>query len=177
MLKVMFSVCLSVHTQEVTPSPSHNTSTGPMFFLRGTPWLVPGSFSGEYPSNRWGYLSNRQGVPQSHGGTPVPGGATYVLGYTPDRTGWCSPPPARTVWGTSPARIGWGNPPPQNRLCLNRLRHGWYASCSFPQEACLVTDHFWKVYGRFHRENDANNLISEIKFWGHNMLCHRAELG
>ena len=65
--EVMFSeasVCLST-SGEITPSPSHNTSTDPMSFL-GYPsnWLhVPSQ--GQYPSPRWGYPSPRQGVPQS----------------------------------------------------------------------------------------------------------------
>ena len=50
-------------------------------------------------------------------------------------------------WGCPPARAGWGNPwpgqdgvppPPRNRICLDKLCCGRYASCGFPQEDCLV---------------------------------------
>ena len=59
--KVMFSVCLSITPwggEGGSPSPAHNTSTGPMSF-QGVPhlhWrvlpLVPCPFCGEYPSPR-----------------------------------------------------------------------------------------------------------------------------
>ena len=75
-----------------TPSPSHNTFTGPMFFLEA-------------------------------GGTPVPG-----RGYP--GTGWSAPYPG--LDGVPPP------PCPQERLCLDMLCHGWYASCRFPQEDFLI---------------------------------------
>ena len=97
--KVIFSVCLSVHTLVHThlratilplvpctfqgvapPSPSHNTSIDPM------------SFSGGYPSPR-------------QEGTPWLG----QDGVLPARSGWVTPL-ARTGWGTPTARTGWGTP-------------------------------------------------------------------
>ena len=104
----MFSVCSHPGS---TLSPSHNTSTGPMSFLRGTPCLShntstsPMSFPrgtlvphrGWYPSPRW---------------TGTPGEGI---------------PLARSGWGT-PSSQGWGVPPPA-RLHLDRLYRGRYASC------------------------------------------------
>ena len=96
-----FHRCLSVYTWgRVTPSPSHNTSTGPMSFLGGTPVTGPRFLPGRYPSPRWG-------VPQSLvpgpflGGTPVPDGVPQD-GYTPPGMWY---PLARSGWVGTP---GWG---------------------------------------------------------------------
>ena len=62
-----------------TPSPSHNTSTGPMSFLVGTPVTAPRSLP---------FLTqSRQGVPKSQvGGTPVQTGGTPGQGTPQVRT-------------------------------------------------------------------------------------------
>ena len=92
--------------RECTPSPSHNTSTGPMSFLGVTDFhpmlpLVPCPFWGGVPqAQAGGYSSPRWGVPWSRaGGTPWPGqdGGTpppsqvrmgYPLGQVTLRTGY-----------------------------------------------------------------------------------------
>ena len=53
---VMFSVCShpGVGGFRGTPSPSHNTSTGPMTFPGGTPVTGSRSPTRGYPSPRWG---------------------------------------------------------------------------------------------------------------------------
>ena len=84
-----------------TPSPSHNTSTGLMSFLGGTPVPDRG-----YPSARLG------GTPSW--GIPWPGQVSDrvypKMGYPLARDGV---PPARSGWGTTPpARSGWGTPQP-----------------------------------------------------------------
>ena len=80
----------------VTPSPSHNTSTGLMSFL-GTPVIGPGSLPRGYPS----LGSGGGGVPQSQAeDTPVLGGTDGV----PPCQDWGTPPP--------PARSGQGTPQP-----------------------------------------------------------------
>ena len=100
-----------VHHQGVTPSPSHNTSTGPMSFL-GVPHLhpiilplVPCPFPGGVP--QWLVPGP---IP---GGTPVPGGGTSVpdVGYPSPRWEWKGSP----IWGKGlhdgvpPGRyISWG---------------------------------------------------------------------
>ena len=66
--KVIFSACLSVHTPVGTPSPFHNTSTGPMSFLGGTPVISPRSLLRGYPSPGWVQM----GVPWD-GVHPLPG--------------------------------------------------------------------------------------------------------
>ena len=76
-----FHRCLSVHTRRGTPSPSHNTSTGPMSFLWGTPVIGPRSLPRGYPSDwsrvpSWGVPSPRWGYPRT--GYPQPG-----MGYPP----------------------------------------------------------------------------------------------
>ena len=92
--EVMFSVC-SHPEGGCTPSPSHNTSTGPMSFLGGIPHLHPIKL----PLVPCPFL----GVPQclvlgafrgwgGGGGTPVPDGQLRI-GYPPARSGWGTPPP------------------------------------------------------------------------------------
>ena len=79
----MFSVCS--HLGEGTPSPSHNTSTGPIAFLRSTP----------SPS------SNTSTGPMSFPlGTPVAGPRSLLGGGypSPSTPGY---PPARSGWGTA----------------------------------------------------------------------------
>ena len=73
---------LSVHTRggggRVSPSPSHNTSTGPMSFPGGYPtdWSSQVPSGGAYPSPRslLGYPVPRDGVPPStrDGVSPAP---------------------------------------------------------------------------------------------------------
>ena len=101
------SFSLSVHTREGTPSPSHNTSTGPISFL-GVPHLhpiilplVPYPFQGlpgqdrvqvrtGYPPDRSGWGTPQTGQDRGYPGqvrmevlqgTPHPG-----MGYPPDKT-------------------------------------------------------------------------------------------
>ena len=69
-----------------TPSPSHNTSTGPMSFLGGTPVTGPRSLLRGYPSD-WFQVPS-QGVSQSWLGVPHDGQVSMGipqpgLGYTP----------------------------------------------------------------------------------------------
>ena len=109
--EVMFSLCLPPGGGS-TLSPSHNTSTGPISFLRGTQspshntstgpmsflgvpqWLAPGPFLGGYPSPG-------QEIPQFQvgGGYPMRGSAWG----TPARSAWGTPQlgvPPQLVWGT-----------------------------------------------------------------------------
>ena len=114
---VRTGVCLSTPEGGGTPSPSHNTSTGPMSFLGRYPsdWsqILPGGtqvpVGGEIPWPRQGYFSPRWGgggLSQSQaGGTPVQGRG----GVTP--TEWYPQPGQDGV--PPPARTGWGNPHPQ----------------------------------------------------------------
>ena len=86
---VFTGISLSVHTGRDTPSPSHNTSTGPMPFPGGTPLTGPRSLLG--------------------GGTPVPDGGTTRWGTLLARSGqgYLSPRQWGTVrWGTPSARDG-----------------------------------------------------------------------
>ena len=77
------------------------------------------------------------------GGTPVTGprsgwGEGYpIMGYPPGQR-WVTP---QAGMGYPPARVRVPTPPPsRDRLCLDRLCRGRYASCGFPQEDFLV----WK---------------------------------
>ena len=104
----------------------------------------------------WGYPSDWFQVP-SRGTQVLAGGSQVLAGGThswmpPVRSGWGIPPartgvppgqvrmgyphPARSGWGTP--QPGLGSPPPRDRLCLDRLCHGQYTSCGFPQKYCLV---------------------------------------
>ena len=99
----MFSVCLSVHTGGVYPSPSHNTSTDPTFFLGGTPVTGSRSLPG---GTIVGYSSPRQGAA---GGTPVPGmvECTQVPGrgtQVPGKGVPQCPPPSQDRTGVTPNR-------------------------------------------------------------------------
>ena len=122
----------------VTPSPSHNTSTGPMSFLGGTPSpshntsTGPMSFLGGVNPSDWSQVPSR-GVPQSQAGYPSPRGGTPVLGYPQSQDRMGTPLPNQD-------RMGYPPPPPlpRDRLCLDLLRCGRYASCGFPQEDCLL---------------------------------------
>ena len=85
-----------------TPSPFHNTSTGPMAFLGGT--LVLAGGGGEE-------LPHHPGVPplaKSGWGTPWPG----QDGQTPLAKSRWGTPLARSGWGTPLARSGWATPWP-----------------------------------------------------------------
>ena len=83
------------------------------------------------------------GVPPSPGGTQLPGGYPSSrgvpwpgLGYPLARTGWGTPGQDRM--GYSPGQ-DWGTRfPSQDKLCLDRLCCGRYASFSFPQEGCFI---------------------------------------
>ena len=91
--EVMFSVCPyfggGVYGSP-SPSPSHNTSTGPMSFLRRYPISIHNISSGPMSFS---------------GGTPVTGPRSGWWGVTHD--GSTSPV---QVWGSHPARSGWGYP-------------------------------------------------------------------
>ena len=96
-----------------TPSPSNNTSTGPMFFPGCTPVTGPRSLpagvpGGGYPSPRWGTPSQ----PGQEGVLPWPGMRYPMSGQD-------------------------GVPTLRDRLCLDMLCRGRYASCGF-QHDCLV---------------------------------------
>ena len=115
---VFIGVCLLTSWGGYTiPISSHNTSTSSMsFWGRGYPSEWSQVRMGEYP-----------------GVTPTPS--------------WDGVPPGQvrmggtSRWGTPV--LGWGTvppPPPQDRLCLDRLCFGRYASCGFPQEDFLVCD-------------------------------------
>ena len=115
-----------------TPSPSHNTSTGVMLLQPWQGWDTP--HPGETrvpPSRRDGYSPQIQ----------------ERMGYLPPicvRTSWRTPLSKTGQDGVPPPPPGWdrerwgAHPTPQYRLCLDRLRRGRYASCSFPQEDFLV---------------------------------------
>ena len=95
-----------------TPSPSHDTSTGPMSFLGGTQWLTPGSFLDVIQ------VQVRMGYPPWLGrGTPS----------WPGRNGIPS---------------DWDGVLLPDRLCLDRLCHRRYASRGFTQEGFLVVFQF-----------------------------------
>ena len=85
-----------------TPSASHNTSTGPMSFLGGTPVTGHRSLS-------WG--------------TPDPGGGTILLAFVPQN----EVPTGQIRMGCTPTQVRMGYPPqqnsgtPWNRLCSDRL--------------------------------------------------------
>ena len=155
----MFSVCPPRGGEGRTPLPSHNTSSSLRSFLGGgypSPrWEgipVPGR---GYPSLKWMYPCPE--VPDWPGQDMVPlplqTGQDGVLHLPPsprprrgrgtpsqDRMG--TPPPHGTdSMGYPPPQPGqnrMGSPPPWDRLRLDRLRRGEYASCSFPQKDCLV---------------------------------------
>ena len=78
-------------------------------------WVLQ-SQVGEYPSPRQGLLSPRYRDPSQ------------------DRTGYH--PSSQDRNGVSPSQ-DWGTPS-QDRLHLHRLCRGWFISCSFLQEECLV---------------------------------------
>ena len=102
----------SVHYPEGgTAFPSHNTSTGPMYSI-SISWYFHWShvLSGGYPSDWLPHDGVHPG--QVRWGTPTAG-----KGYLPQ------------------PGIGYSSP---DRLCLDRLCRGWYASCGFPQEDFLV---------------------------------------
>ena len=74
--KVIVSVCQFIpgggEEEGGTPSPSHNTSTGPMSFPGVPHWLVPGPFRGGMPG--WGTPQPGMGYPPGQEwGTPLPG--------------------------------------------------------------------------------------------------------
>ena len=73
-------------------------------------------------------------------GVPPPN-RTRLDGIPPvwDRTDGVPPIQDRTGWGT-PSETGQDGVPstPGDRLCLDWLRHGQYASCGFPQEDFLL---------------------------------------
>ena len=54
-------------------------------------------------------------------------------------------PPARSGCGNPPGQVRMGNPPPKERLCLDRLCPGWYASCGFSQVDFLVSIAYWQL--------------------------------
>ena len=100
-----------------TTSPSHNTSTGPMSFLVGTPVTSPSSLPRGYPSQvqmGGGYPSQIQtGEPPILGwGTPWPGqdGGTQGWGTPCPEMGY-PPPPSQVRTGCTP---GQSIPPPQD---------------------------------------------------------------
>ena len=82
-----FHRCLSVHMGR-TPSPSHNTSTGPMSCSGGTPVTDPRSLPG--------------GTPVPDMGTPPPP-SQVRMGYSPALPP-PPPPPYRTAKGVLPKR-------------------------------------------------------------------------
>ena len=108
---VFTGVCLSIPRMG-TPSPSHNTSTGPMSFLGvnpvtspSSPLGVPQSQAGRCPSSRWG-------THPRCGGTQVPGGCAS---------------PVRTELGYPLAKTGLGYPPR-----LKTRESTWYAAGGMP---------------------------------------------
>ena len=115
--KVIFSVCLSVHTRRGAPSPSYDTSTGPMSFKGGTPVTGPSSLPRGYPTPGGGYPS---WVPPSRDGVP-PGQVRMAVSGMEYPSPGMGYPLARSVWGTWDgyphpgmayplARSGWGVP-------------------------------------------------------------------
>ena len=130
------------------PSPSHNTSTGTMSFLRGVPqwlskvlsqgvpqWLVPGPFPEGTPAkSRLGYpgqvqtggtpARSRQGVPWPEMGYPHPE-MVYPSsgpGQGPPLQRWCYPTPPIQRWSTLP-------PPEIGQRMEYLICGGRYASC------------------------------------------------
>ena len=133
------------------PSPSHNTTTGSMS-LSVVPHLHPIIL----PLVPCPFQMGR--TPQSQvGNIPVPGRVVHQsqvevppsqdrTGYPLPRTGLGYPPPQPDRMGTLPlSRTELGYPPSGKTGSLDRLRCGQYASCSFPQEDCLVTMYTFKT--------------------------------
>ena len=114
--KVIFSVCLSVHTRG-DPSPRlFPRCLIPAPFLGVRQFQVLSQISG--PRSFRGYPISFRGVPQDRGTYPWPG-----LGY-----------PSGQDLGT-PLGQDWGTPHTQDWGTLrDRLRCGWYASWGLPQE-------------------------------------------
>ena len=128
MWKVLFSQVCVCSNLGGTPFPSHNTSTGPMSFLGGTPvtsprslpWGVPQSQMGVYTSPRWTrggvYPSPRQGkYPSPRWEAPK----SQAGGYFSPRPSPRSPQPGQggvstghDRMGYTLARTGWGKPWP-----------------------------------------------------------------
>ena len=102
-----FSLFVSPHLGGVPPSPSHDTSTGPMSFSGVPQWLVPGPFLGGTPVT--GPVSLPMGYPLGQvrmGGIPGWGTPWLVLmGGRYPRTGY--PPQSRD----RVPQIGMGYPP------------------------------------------------------------------
>ena len=79
------------------------------------------------------FLNTSTGLMSFLGGTPVTGPRSLPRGVPKSQTGQV-PDGGHPKMGYPPARDGY----PQDRICLDRLCSGWYASCGFPQEDCLV---------------------------------------
>ena len=102
-----FRRCLSVHTGGggFTPSPSHNTSPGPMSFSGGTPVTGPRFLYGGVPHSQMG------GTPSQRWGTPPPGQA----GGTPPSLDRTADGVLATQWA----------------VCLLRSRRRTVVACNF----------------------------------------------
>ena len=120
-----------------TPTPKYFQPLVSCPFQRCTPVPGPMSIPGEYPdpgrgypSPRWGGYSTPRGIPQDRD-SPWSGSLSQDLG-TP------LPLTNKGLGYLSPSQ-DYSTPTPWDRLCLDRLCCGQYASCRFPQEDCLVT--------------------------------------
>ena len=108
-----------------------------MGVLSGTP--SHGCGTSLHPRSGWGYPLPGMGSPLARSGWGYP---QPRMGYPPGQVRMGGNHDGGTPWpwmSTPSPSHGWDTPSPQDRLCLDRLCRGQYASCGFPQENFLVT--------------------------------------
>ena len=163
--KVLFSVCLSVHTStRGLPHPSSRWGDTPsQVQVGGTPsswwgypipgldggYLIPGPGRGDTPSSWQG------GTPSSWNGVPHPRSRWGYPGVPPDRTGWGTPatqdwmrsPPGLDVVPLFHPGLDVVTPPPPIRL--SSIASTCYVAggipLAFKQEDFLVSNVLWII--------------------------------